>query len=96
VIDLAGFRTRGPEFRATSNERVQAALDAAEARTDATFFGDHTDSAHFFLAAHLLVSMPQGKAARVRGEGFRSLYLEERERLERMCGHGAGLALGGA
>jgi hypothetical protein len=95
VIDLAGFRTRGPEFKAVADARIEAALDAAELRTDADYFGDHTDSAHYYLAAHLVAAMPQGKAARLKGEGFQSLYMAERERLERMCAMGAGLTFGG-
>lgn len=87
-MTVADFLARAPEFRtfkseATNGEaRIQAALDAATRRTDSSVFGDDTDSAIFFLAAHLLASSPSGKDARLKGEGFVSLYLEERRRLE--------------
>ncbi len=95
MISLEEFRVRGPEFKATGDERIEAALAAAEVRTDPDYFGAHTDAAHYFLAAHLLTAMPQGKAARLKGEGFGTLYLNERERLERLCGMGVGLTFGG-
>lgn len=78
----AEFRDRGPEFQGASSARVQAALDAATRRTDAEVFGGLAEDAIFFLAAHLLVSSPTGKDARLKGEGFVSVYLEERVALE--------------
>ena len=46
-------------------------------------FGTRVDDAHFYLTAHLLAVSPTGKAARLDGDSFRTLYLDERERLER-------------
>lgn len=87
-MDIATFLQRAPEFRTfvsgapNGTTRVQQALDSATRRTDATIFGADTDDAIFFLAAHLLSASPTGKDARLKGEGFQSLYLEERRRLE--------------
>ena len=87
-MDVAAFLERGPEFRTfvstapNGSARVQAALDSATRRTDASVFGADTDDAIFFLAAHLLAASPSGKDARLKGEAFESLYLAERRRLE--------------
>jgi hypothetical protein len=84
------FLARAPEFRtfystATGGSaRVDAALADATARTDATVFGVHTDAAIFYLAAHLLAASPANKDARLKGEGFVSVYLEERRRIENL------------
>jgi hypothetical protein len=87
-VDIAAFLERAPEFRTfvstapNGTARVQAALDSATRRTDASVFGADTDDAIFFLAAHLLAASPSGKDARLKGEAFESLYLAERRRLE--------------
>jgi hypothetical protein len=83
MLTLEQFRARAPEWSTAKDARVNAALAAAETRTDPDVFGDRTDDAHFFLTAHLLSVSPTGKAARLKGEGFGTLYLSERERLER-------------
>ena len=90
MLNLAQFYIRGPEFatdagNAAADARVQAALDAAAARTDADVFGANENEAHFYLTAHLLSTWPGGKPARIRGEGFGTLYLTERMRLEALC-----------
>ncbi len=94
-MDVAAFRVRGPEFLNQTPERVQAALDAATLRTDEDIFEDDTDSAIFYLAAHLLAASPTGADARLKGEGFVSLYLQERQRLEALHAGCLGLTLGG-
>ena len=82
-MTVAEFRVRAPEFKGHSDARVQAALDAATDDTDADVItGVDTENAIFFLAAHLLCSSPTGVDARLKGEGFRSVYLTERERIE--------------
>lgn len=87
-MDVTGFIERAPEFRTfvsgavNGTARVQAALDAATRRTDPAIFGADTDDAIFFLAAHLLSASPTGKDARLKGEGFQTIYAEERQRLE--------------
>ena len=90
MLTLAQFRVRGPEFVKTADTVVQAALDAAEARTDAAVFDTLTNDAHFWLAAHLLAASPQGREARLAKDSEKTLYLVERERLEVLCGGGWG------
>jgi hypothetical protein len=77
------FLERAPEWRTAKAARITAALAAAEKRTDPSVFGTLTDDAHFYLTAHLLAVSPTGKAARLDGASFRTLYLDERERIER-------------
>lgn len=94
------FLVRATEFRtlrsaATGGDaRIQAAIDDATARTDATVFGDHAESAIFYLTAHLLAASPANKDARLKGEGFVSVYLEERRRLENLVAPMLALTLG--
>lgn len=92
MLDLAGFRTRGPEFAAASDARVLAALADAAEQFDSSKFGTSSDRALFLIAAHLLASSPSGREAAVgrgpRDKGgvgtgviTRSVYLTEFERL---------------
>lgn len=94
-----------PEFRGATPARVQGAIAQATLRTDSSIFGTDpvtvgtvtitkTDAAIFYLAAHLLVSSPTGTEARLKGEGFVSVYLEERHRLEAELGPLLGTSLG--
>lgn len=88
------FKTRAPEWKTARDERIDAALTQATARTDASLFGASTDDAVFFLAAHLLAVSPSGKAARLEGgKVARTLYLDERERLEREAAACLGVSL---
>ncbi len=66
--------------------RVEAALAAAYRQTDATMFGDDTDEAAMWLAAHILSADPLGKDARVVGKKAQetTLYMRERMRLEEL------------
>lgn len=86
-MTVAEFLERAPEFRTFKSNapngeaRIQAALDAATRRSDAAVFGDETDTAIYLLAAHLLCASPTGKDARLKGEGFVSVYLQTRNEL---------------
>ena len=86
MLTLAQFRALKREFDKVSDAKVQAAVDAAAARTDATVFGALTDEAHMWLAAHLLAADPRGGTVRIQGMGFRTVYLEERQRIEDLVG----------
>ncbi len=89
-MTVSEFLARAPEFRTFHSTatgggaRIEAALASAEARTDATVFGVHAEDAIFYLTAHLLAASPANKDARLKGEGFVSVYLEERRRLENL------------
>jgi hypothetical protein len=90
---LADFLVLHREFANVGNTIVQQALDAAAAETDAEVFGDLTNEAHRFLAAHKLSVNPSGRAVRftnskggdLDGSG-NTVYLVERRRLENLCG----------
>lgn len=90
MISYAQFMVRGPEFVKIAEATIQAALDAAELRTDAAVFDTLTDDAHYWLAAHLAAASPQGREARLSKDSEKTLYLVERERLETICGGGWG------
>jgi hypothetical protein len=100
-VDVTAFLIRAPEFVTFKNNapngtaRIQTAIDDATARTDASVFGVDTEAAIFYLAAHLLAASPSGKDARLKGEGFASLYLVERQRLEALHAPILGGALSG-
>lgn len=83
------FIVRHGEFALqVASGKVAAALADATRRTDAEVFGENTEEAIGWLAAHLLIADPAGKAVReALGRGAQSTYLNERERLERECGH---------
>jgi len=87
LIDLAAFRLAHPEFGNQPDAQVQACLDEAELRTDATVFGSLTNEAHRWLAADLLVSRPTGREARQEKMlGGESIYRVRRLELETICG----------
>lgn len=85
-MTLSAFRARFAEMSKSTDDQVNAALAQAQAMTDATIFGALTDSAHGFLAAHLLSAWPGGKDTRIKGEAFTTTYLAERQRLEDLVG----------
>lgn len=82
---------------ATDPTRIQAALDAAYRQTDETLFGDETDEAAMWLAAHLLAADPLGQAARIVGKKAleTTLYMRERMRLESIYAGLHALSFGG-
>ncbi len=82
------FVDRHGEFSEIGTPLVQAAIDDATRRTDAEVFGTSTEEAIGWLAAHLLISGPNGRAVReALGRGGESTYLNERTRLAQECGH---------
>lgn len=61
------FVARFPEFR-TGMQLIPAVLAEATRSIDAEVFGDRTDDAIGYLAAHLLASSPYGRSQRADGE----------------------------
>lgn len=88
-MTYADFIARHSEFSELDETTVvQPALDDATRRTDAQVFGTSTDEAIGWLAAHLLISGPNGRLVReALGKDGKSTYLDERTRLEQECGH---------
>lgn len=85
-LDLATFRALKQEFAKVSDDKVNAALYAAQLRTDQRIFAAYAPEAHMWLTAHLLAADPRGNPARIKGEAERTVYLAERERLEDLVG----------
>jgi hypothetical protein len=88
MLTIEQFRELMPEFDAVENSIVQNALTAAERRTDAEVFAEHTDEAHRYLAAHILCADPSGREARVKNnpsDPFGTVYLQSRKDLETLC-----------
>ncbi len=82
------FLDRHGEFSEIETATVQAALDDATRRTDAEVFGGSTQEAIGWLAAHLLISGPNGRAVREQlGKSGQSTYRDARALLEQECGH---------
>lgn len=88
-MDYATFVQLNSEFSELDQTTVvQPALDDATRRTDPQVFGAETDQAIRWLAAHLLISGPNGRLVRdALGKNGQSTYLDERRRLEEECGH---------
>lgn len=77
------FKSRWPEFAPTADAQVDAVLVAAARRCDARVFGDDTDEAVGFYAAHLLATSPQGQQARLESDKADTTYRAEWLRLAR-------------
>lgn len=77
------FRARWPEFATLADSQVQANLTAAARRCDSRVFGDDTDEAVGYLAAHLLAMSPGGQQARLEGKEGTTTYYAEWQRLAR-------------
>ena len=82
MLTYATFLDRGSEFRNVSQSKIEAALAQAARSTDPTVYGEDTEDAQYYLAAHILSADPNGKEARLKGEGFKSIYMQERSRLD--------------
>jgi len=85
MLDLAAFRAIYGEFKAQTDIAVQSALDFAEARTDASIFGDFTNEAHGALAADILASRPAGREAKMKDLTI-TCYANKRTELETLVG----------
>jgi len=80
---VAAFKGEFPEFAATDDPIVAAALVRAEQRVDPIVWGEKTDQGVAYLAAHLLALAPFGQNARLASNSGTSIYHEEFRRLQR-------------
>jgi hypothetical protein len=88
AVDSALFKIRFPALVTVPDATVDAHLDAARLRTPARVWEDLQDEGVLYLAAHLIVIDPNGIKARLADKSGRSVYLTERERLERTISSG--------
>jgi hypothetical protein len=65
AVAYADFLARFPEFEPAPKAMVEAALSEARRNVDAEVFGDKTDDAIRWKAAHLLAISPFGQQARL-------------------------------
>ncbi len=92
MLNLAGFRTRFPEFKAVDGTYLDAKISDASARVSPAVFGARLDEAHAWLAAHLAASAPWGYQARLQGrDDGATIYSEQFTLLVRECGAGYGI-----
>ena len=85
-MDLPTFRIRYPEFDATGEALVQAALDEAAQSVDTEVYRQKYDAAHAALAAHLLWTGAFGMTTRLDGDKepeSKSRYWQEFMRIRR-------------
>lgn len=91
MIDLTSFRVRFPEFKTTPDATVIVVLNQAAARIDASVYGDLTDEAHGYLAAHILAVSPFGKDSRLQSDKADSVYGKQLRSLISLVGAGWGV-----
>ncbi len=82
-VDVAGFKTRFPEFANTDTGLIQSCLDEAGRQCDAAVFSTRLDDAVRYKAAHLLAVSPMGQDARLVRKDGGSIYNDEFKNLQR-------------
>lgn len=76
AVNRNDFLARFPEFEPASRPMINASIAEAVRGVDATIFGDKTDDAVRWLAAHLLAISPFGMQARLVSKEGASTYGE--------------------
>jgi hypothetical protein len=82
ALSLQTWRTQYPEFASAPDALVQAYLDRALARIDASVWGTLADQGQGLLAAHTLALAPNGQFARLTSEKGETTYGRQFARLE--------------
>ena len=94
----ATYKAAYPEFAATPDAQVTAALNSATLRCDSRLFGASIDDAIGLLAGHLLSISPSGQQSRLASDSADTTYYQEWLRLARVGAGGpwiAGMAADG-
>lgn len=76
-MDVATFRASFPEFRTASDPLIGLRIAEATRRVAPETFGDLTEDAIGYLAAHLLATSPMGISQRLDDDKTESTYLKE-------------------
>lgn len=63
TVTAASFKTLFPEFTATADDRVTMFLAMAARRVSSVWFGDATDEAVCYLAAHTITVVGTGQGS---------------------------------
>jgi hypothetical protein len=88
----ATFKAAYPEFAATADTQVAAALNSAALRCDARLFGTLIDDAVALLAGHLLSISPSGQMSRLESDEADTTYHREWLKLAQVAAGGPWLA----
>lgn len=88
AASAATFLVRFPEFARADADLVEAKLEEAARRVDASVWGAKADDGTYYLAAHLLAVSPFGMNARLASDRGSSTYLEEYRRMQRAVSAG--------
>jgi len=75
AVSVEGFKARFREFEKATDTMVSKALSEAARNVDADVFGDSTDDAVEWQAAHLLALSPWGRSAKLDAKDGGSRYL---------------------
>lgn len=73
-MNLATFRIRYPEFRATADAMVTDAIEQAGRMVDSVEFGDLASDAIGYKAAYLLATSPFGMTQRLEDDKTAATY----------------------
>ena len=73
-MDVTGFLLRFPAFEGTETTLIDAKLAEATRGVDPEVFGDKTEDAIGYKAAHLLSIDPFGQTARIEAEDGSTTY----------------------
>jgi gamma-glutamylcysteine synthetase len=74
-VDADTFLARFPEFRTATN--IEEKLAEATRRTAPETFGELTEDAIGYMAAHLIAISPQGISQRLEDDKSETTYLKE-------------------
>lgn len=85
---LADFRENFPEMDKATDALVQAKLDQAIRRLDASVWGDTLADGQLYLAAHLVAISPFGRNAKLVAKDGSTIYGEIYERLAKAAASG--------
>lgn len=72
--DLAGFRSRFPEFSGVSDNAISGQLVDAALQVDPAVWGAKADLGVYYLAAHTMALSPAGNAAQLDKDGQVTTY----------------------
>jgi hypothetical protein len=88
TVTVASLVSEFPEFARATVAMIQAKIDEAELRTPERIWGAKVDLGVKYLAAHLLAMSPFGRELKLANDDGRTIYGDERTRLERIVSSG--------
>lgn len=89
------FRAIFPEFAAAPTPLIESRISWATSRTPVAVWGADIEQGIGFLAAHFLAMLPEAKAMRKGEKPGETMYLSERQRMEKIVGGAAAYRVAG-